>query len=56
MTLRIRLIALISSLTILISCGLPNDPESLVGGDGGYKIVSELINAIRRIRNVILIP
>ena len=25
----------------LMSCGTPNDPESIIGGDGGYKIVSK---------------
>ena len=29
------------SLVILISCGTPNEPESIIGGDGGYKIVSK---------------
>ena len=28
-------------LTLLISCGTPNDPESIIGGDGGYKVVSK---------------
>lgn len=28
-------------LTFLGSCGTPNDPESIVGGDGGYKIISK---------------
>lgn len=26
---------------ILFSCGTPNEPESIIGGDGGYKIVSK---------------
>ena len=26
---------------LLISCGTPNDPDSIIGGDGGYKIVSK---------------
>ena len=26
---------------LLMSCGTPNDPESIIGGDGGYKIVSK---------------
>ena len=29
------------SLIILMSCGTPNDPESIIGGDGGYKIVGK---------------
>jgi len=28
-------------LIFLISCGTPNEPESIIGGDGGYKIVSK---------------
>ncbi len=32
---------LITSITLLLSCGTPNDPESIIGGDGGYKIVSK---------------
>ena len=28
-------------MTLLISCGTPNEPESIIGGDGGYKIVSK---------------
>jgi len=30
------------SLLLLPACGSPNDPESIIGGDGGYKIVSKL--------------
>ena len=26
---------------LLASCGTPNDPESIIGGDGGYKVVSK---------------
>jgi len=29
------------SLALLISCGTPNEPESIIGGDGGYKVVSK---------------
>jgi hypothetical protein len=29
-------------LLLLPGCGSPNDPESIIGGDGGYKIVSKL--------------
>ncbi|MCU0412946.1 MAG: hypothetical protein MUE91_00885 [Ignavibacteriaceae bacterium] len=29
------------NLVLLLSCGTPNDPESLIGDDGGYKIVSK---------------
>lgn len=32
---------LIFSLAFLISCGTPNEPESIIGGDGGYKIVGK---------------
>ncbi|MCW9096220.1 MAG: hypothetical protein OQJ93_02425 [Ignavibacteriaceae bacterium] len=35
---------LLTSLLIIIflmSCGTPNNPESIIGGDGGYKIVSK---------------
>jgi hypothetical protein len=28
-------------LYLLVSCGTPNEPESIIGGDGGYKIVSK---------------
>lgn len=30
---------------LLISCGTPNDPESIIGGDGGYKIVSKYVTS-----------
>lgn len=32
-------------LSFLIACGSPNDPESIIGGDGGYKIVSKFITS-----------
>jgi hypothetical protein len=38
---KIKTIFLFFSLTILFGCGTPNDPESIIGGDGGYKIVSK---------------
>jgi hypothetical protein len=28
-------------MVLLASCGTPNDPESIIGGDGGYKIVGK---------------
>jgi len=28
-------------LAFIVSCGTPNDPESIIGGDGGYKVVSK---------------
>jgi hypothetical protein len=28
-------------IVFLMSCGTPNDPESIIGGDGGYKVVSK---------------
>jgi len=34
-------VILFLNLIYLISCGTPNDPESIIGGDGGYKIVSK---------------
>jgi len=30
---------------LLLSCGTPNDPESIIGGDGGYKIVSKFVTS-----------
>jgi len=36
---------LLISLTLLISCGTPNEPESIIGGDGGYKIVSKFMTS-----------
>ena len=33
----------VSSLVLLASCGTPNEPESIFGGDGGYKIVSKFM-------------
>jgi hypothetical protein len=38
---KIFYVILFSGLAFLVSCGTPNDPESIVGGDGGYKIVSK---------------
>jgi hypothetical protein len=29
------------SLILFYGCGTPNDPESIMGGDGGYKIISK---------------
>ncbi len=29
------------SLILIQGCGTPNDPESILGGDGGYKIISK---------------
>lgn len=34
-------VILILSLALIVSCGTPNDPESIIGGDGGYKVVSK---------------
>lgn len=36
---------LLFGLILIISCGTPNDPESIAGGDGGYKIVSKFITS-----------
>ncbi len=33
-------VIIVLSLSLLVSCGTPNEPESIIGGDGGYKIVS----------------
>lgn len=33
---------LIVAATILSSCGTPSEPESIIGGDGGYKILGKL--------------
>ena len=38
-------VTLFLSLIILMSCGTPNDPESIIGGDGGYKIVSKYLTS-----------
>ena len=38
---KIFYIILFFGLVLLASCGTPNDPESIIGGDGGYKIVSK---------------
>ena len=38
-------VALFLSLILLMSCGTPNDPESIIGGDGGYKIVSKYVTS-----------
>ena len=32
-------------LVLLAGCGTPNDPESIIGGDGGYKVVSKFITS-----------
>jgi hypothetical protein len=38
---KIKNVILALSVALLISCGTPNEPESIIGGDGGYKIVSK---------------
>jgi len=38
---KINYLILFLSLAFLASCGTPNEPESIIGGDGGYKIVSK---------------
>jgi len=38
---KIYYVFLLFSLILLIGCGTPNEPESIIGGDGGYKIVSK---------------
>jgi hypothetical protein len=42
---KIFYIVLFLGLIFLASCGTPNDPESIIGGDGGYKIVSKFITS-----------
>jgi hypothetical protein len=42
---KIFYISLFLSLAFLASCGTPNDPESIIGGDGGYKIVSKFVTS-----------
>ncbi len=32
----------LTALLLISGCGTPNDPESIMGGDGGYKIVGKL--------------
>ncbi len=32
---------ILASLILVSGCGTPNDPESVMGGDGGYKIISK---------------
>jgi hypothetical protein len=34
-------VILFIGLAFIVSCGTPNDPESIFGGDGGYKVVSK---------------
>jgi len=34
-------VILFIGLAFIVSCGTPNDPESIIGGDGGYKVVSK---------------
>ena len=36
-----QILTLLLIAILFISCGTPNDPESIIGGDGGYKIVSK---------------
>ena len=38
-------VILFFSIIFLVSCGTPNEPESIVGGDGGYKIVCKFSTA-----------
>jgi hypothetical protein len=38
---KIYYVLLLFGLALFISCGTPNEPESIIGGDGGYKIVSK---------------
>jgi len=42
---KIFYVILFLSLVFLASCGTPNDPESIIGGDGGYKIVSKFVTS-----------
>ncbi|MEJ2104861.1 MAG: hypothetical protein P8X47_09830 [Ignavibacteriaceae bacterium] len=36
-----QVLTLLLILILLFGCGTPNDPESIIGGDGGYKIVGK---------------
>lgn len=38
---KILFAVLFLELVLLAGCGTPNDPESIIGGDGGYKIASK---------------
>jgi hypothetical protein len=38
-------ILLILCTVFLVSCRIPNTPESVLGGDGGYKIVNKLVTS-----------
>jgi hypothetical protein len=38
-------IIILLNLILIISCGTPNDPDSIIGGDGGYKIVGKHITS-----------
>ncbi len=39
--IKYTVILIFVSLIFLTGCGTPNDPDSITGGDGGYKIVSK---------------
>lgn len=39
------LLTLLLIMLFLMSCGTPNDPESIIGGDGGYKVVSKFVTS-----------
>jgi len=42
---KIFYIILFLGLAFIASCGTPNDPESIIGGDGGYKVVSKFVTS-----------
>lgn len=42
---KIKTIFQFFGLIFLLSCGTPNEPESIMGGDGGYKIVSKFVTS-----------
>jgi len=42
---KLNYIILFFSLIVFFSCGTPNEPESIVGGDGGYKIISKFLTS-----------
>jgi len=42
---KLNYVILFFSLIVFFSCGTPNEPESIVGGDGGYKIISKFLTS-----------
>jgi len=42
---KIFYIILFFGMALIAGCGTPNDPESIIGGDGGYKVVSKFFTS-----------